>query len=255
MKSTKQTVIAINTIATLAVATATVMATTFILFFYLDSATGIKDAWSTIAGFFGGFATLTAAYIASKLFNDWRHQHNIEIRTDSSKEILKLYEEVFYEMLTLDNYYKKSQFELEKILHNNYPNQQLTKINKWQFKLQELINKKKSEKQIAEARIVYKNLEQSINTSIQGIEAKLDWILFKTVTLTVFISEPSLLKITEETLNSIKEIMSPLRTQANKNMSSKEFDVMYKKICDDTMKLAMKNTNKVVLVLKKYIEA
>lgn len=76
MKPTKETTIAINAIATLAVATSVVMGATFILFYYLDYATGIKDAWSTIAGFFGGFATLTAAYIASKFFNDWRVQEN-----------------------------------------------------------------------------------------------------------------------------------------------------------------------------------
>lgn len=215
----------------------------------------LKDSLSTASGFFGGITTLVAAYIASKLFNDWKHQHNIEIRTDSSKEILKLYEEVFYEMLTIDNFYNKSQFELKRILSKTNQNQQLIKTNKWQFKLQKLMIKKNSEKQVAEARIVYKNLEQSINTSIQGIEAKLGWILFKTSTLTVFINEPSLLKITKETLDSIHEIISPLRTEGNTNKSSREFDIMYKKICDDTIKLAIKNTDKVVLVLKKYIEA
>ncbi|ENV16440.1 hypothetical protein [Acinetobacter guillouiae] len=32
----------------------------------------LKEALSITASFFGGFATLTAAYIASRLFNDWR---------------------------------------------------------------------------------------------------------------------------------------------------------------------------------------
>ena len=35
----------------------------------------LKDSLSTTSGFFGGIATLTAAYIASKLFNDWKDQH------------------------------------------------------------------------------------------------------------------------------------------------------------------------------------
>lgn len=39
----------------------------------------LKDALSITASFFGGFATLTAAYIASRLFNDWREQHNKNI--------------------------------------------------------------------------------------------------------------------------------------------------------------------------------
>lgn len=36
----------------------------------------LKDALSIAASFFGGFATLTAAYIASKMFNDWKDEHN-----------------------------------------------------------------------------------------------------------------------------------------------------------------------------------
>lgn len=91
MKPTKETTIAINTIATLAVATFVVMGATFILFYYLDSATGIKDAWSTIAGFFGGFATLTAAYIASRLFNDWKEQHNLQIIALEAKNAFHLF--------------------------------------------------------------------------------------------------------------------------------------------------------------------
>ena len=214
----------------------------------------LKDSFSTASGFFGGIATLIAAYIASKLFNDWRHQHNVEIRTDTSKEILKLYEEVFYEMLTIDKFYKKSQFELKRILSKRIPNQQI-KTNIWQFQFQKLVSKRNSEKEVSDATIVYRDLEQSINNSIQGIEAKLNWILFRAITLTVFINEPSLLRITKETLDSIQKIMAPLRTQANKTKSSKEFDIMYEKICDDTMQLAEKNTQKVVLVLKEYIEA
>lgn len=91
MKPTKETTIAINTIATLAVATFVVMGSTFILFYYLDSATGIKDAWSTIASFFGGFATLTAAYIASRLFNDWKEQHNLQIIALEAKNAFHLF--------------------------------------------------------------------------------------------------------------------------------------------------------------------
>ena len=34
----------------------------------------LKEALSITASFFGGFATLTAAYIASRLFNDWKDQ-------------------------------------------------------------------------------------------------------------------------------------------------------------------------------------
>ena len=39
----------------------------------------LKDALSTTSGFFGGITTLIAAYIASKLFNDWKDAHNKNI--------------------------------------------------------------------------------------------------------------------------------------------------------------------------------
>lgn len=39
----------------------------------------LKDALAITASFFGGFATLTAAYVASRLFNDWREQKKYDI--------------------------------------------------------------------------------------------------------------------------------------------------------------------------------
>lgn len=101
MKPTKETTIAINTIATLAVATSVVMAATFILFYYLDTSTGIKDAWSTIASFFGGFATLTAAYIASKLFNDWKEEKKYELENNLLTKILSEIRPIYVELLRI----------------------------------------------------------------------------------------------------------------------------------------------------------
>ena len=48
----------------------------------------LKDALTIAASFFGGIATLTAAFIASKMFNDWRVVSNYEIRLNISKEML-----------------------------------------------------------------------------------------------------------------------------------------------------------------------
>lgn len=48
----------------------------------------LRDSLSITASFFGGFATLTAAYIASKLFNDWRDQFKLELKSKYCKEIL-----------------------------------------------------------------------------------------------------------------------------------------------------------------------
>lgn len=53
----------------------------------------LKDALSITASFFGGFATLTAAYIASKLFNDWRFEKDHDTKSIYlNSAILKLSE-------------------------------------------------------------------------------------------------------------------------------------------------------------------
>ena len=51
----------------------------------------LKDALSITASFFGGFATLTAAYIASKLFNNWKEQHNLQIIAYEAKQAFHLF--------------------------------------------------------------------------------------------------------------------------------------------------------------------
>lgn len=48
----------------------------------------LKESLSTTSGFFGGITTLIAAYIASKLYNDWRIQHNANIELTYISEIL-----------------------------------------------------------------------------------------------------------------------------------------------------------------------
>lgn len=56
----------------LATAFATIFLFAFLFYLYGD----LKDALSDTASFFGGIATLVAAYIATQLFNDWRISHN-----------------------------------------------------------------------------------------------------------------------------------------------------------------------------------
>ena len=43
-----------------------------ILYFYWGDVSAVKDSFSTVAGFFGGFATLGAAVVAGYLFNGWK---------------------------------------------------------------------------------------------------------------------------------------------------------------------------------------
>jgi len=192
-----------------------------------------SDAYiSAYGSILSAIATFAASFVAVYLFNDWKEQHNIQIRSESAKEILKLYEEVFFKMLTLDNFYQKSQFELQKIISNQPPEQHQNAATE-----------------------VYRELEQSINSALLDITANLDWILFKTTNLTISINEPDILAITVGIRQEISTLMQPLRTQANATMSSREFDRIYKRICEDFIILANQKVESVVLVFKKYIEA
>lgn len=79
-----------------------VMAFTFIIFHYSDSTTALKDAWSTLGSFFGGIATLTTAYVASLLFNDWRDQHRAAYTTSIADNIGNIVSEIFQKLSELD---------------------------------------------------------------------------------------------------------------------------------------------------------
>ena len=67
--------------------------------------------------------------------------------------------------------------------------------------------------------------------------------------------EPSLLQITVDTKKQVSNLMQPIRNQTNNAVSSREFDQFYKNICNNSINLAHKSVEKIVLVLKKYIEA
>ena len=69
----------------LATAFTTIFLFAFLFYLYGD----LKDALSDAASFFGGIATLVAAYIATQLFNDWREQHNKTILANEAKAVFK----------------------------------------------------------------------------------------------------------------------------------------------------------------------
>lgn len=72
MKETQRTIA--NALAITVVATLFFFALTFILFDFFKAGTSLKDTWETLGSFFGGITTLVAAYVAAKLFNDWKDQ-------------------------------------------------------------------------------------------------------------------------------------------------------------------------------------
>ena len=53
----------------------------FVLSDVVASQQPLKDALSITASFFGGFSTLIAAYIASRLFNDWRYEKDHDTKS------------------------------------------------------------------------------------------------------------------------------------------------------------------------------
>lgn len=73
----------------LATSFATIFLFAFIFYLYGGERSVLEDALSMTASFFGGIATLVAAYIATQLFNDWREQHNKTILANEAKAVFK----------------------------------------------------------------------------------------------------------------------------------------------------------------------
>lgn len=81
-----------NVIATCILILLFLLAFTWIFFDFYNTSSSLKDSLSIVSSLFGGIATLAAAYIASKLFNDWKEQHNKQVDSDF---IMKLYDCLF----------------------------------------------------------------------------------------------------------------------------------------------------------------
>lgn len=88
MKNIQKTIA--NTLAITAIAMLFFFALIFILFNFLKVGAPIKDAWETLGSYFGGITTLVTAYVAMKLYDDWRSPHNLNIETEHKKDILKI---------------------------------------------------------------------------------------------------------------------------------------------------------------------
>ncbi|MCI3879786.1 hypothetical protein [Acinetobacter higginsii] len=73
---------------------------TFGLIFYMyynadaKNSAALSSAFEAMGGLFGGITTLAAAYIASKLFNDWKLQHNKSIESIYYQEALNSFKQV-----------------------------------------------------------------------------------------------------------------------------------------------------------------
>lgn len=89
----------------------------------------LKDSLAITASFFGGFATLTAAYIGSLLFNKWQDQHNKNIESNLILKIVESFnnfdEKLSYFYGPLSKSYDRKQIGVsdpifEKLNNNKY---------------------------------------------------------------------------------------------------------------------------------------
>lgn len=95
--------------------------------FYSQTNLGFSEvldkSFSVLIGVFGGAATLTAAYIASLLFNDWKEQHNKNIDVAFINQILRNFEDfdlmfsrqyIFIQDLYYEMQDSKTQLEIDR---------------------------------------------------------------------------------------------------------------------------------------------
>ncbi|ENR2986044.1 hypothetical protein ACEVA9_002449 [Acinetobacter baumannii] len=81
-----------------------------ILYFYWGNSKAIQDSLSTTGSIFGAIATLGAAGIAAYLFNDWREEHNHNLKSSILLEYLNrldILEEVSTRYLDTLKYHSK----------------------------------------------------------------------------------------------------------------------------------------------------
>lgn len=180
----------------------------------------------------------TTAYVITPVvaiigFLSWKNQHNLKIHSDTAKEILGLYEKLYYKLLTIDNFYKLSQFKLKQIIASEAPEE---------------------DKAIA-AKHVFLELESSMNGELLNIELQLDWVVFRVTTFSILINSSDILSNSTELKEKVTNLLKPIRDNANKTITSKEFEILYEDVASKSQETATDNIQKTILILKKYIEA
>lgn len=101
------TALAFNIIVVLILALVFFLMLSLIVFQFYNFDLG--DAWAFSGSIFGGMTTLAAAYIASKLYDDWRNPHNLNIETEHKKDILKIIRKI-----------KPLEYKYDRLLSNHF---------------------------------------------------------------------------------------------------------------------------------------
>lgn len=79
----------VSTAISVAIAVSIIIIVFLIIFFgCLKRPDPIYDSFYILGSYFGGISTLAAAYIASKLFNDWKEEKNFDAKKEYAQSIL-----------------------------------------------------------------------------------------------------------------------------------------------------------------------
>ena len=106
--------------STVILATSFAVVFLFAFIFYLYSSisgislNNLKDALSMTASFFGGIATLVAAYVAAKLFNDWKEQERMVFIRNTAYDSSNL----MVQIIQLMQQYPQNNISEIKVLHS-----------------------------------------------------------------------------------------------------------------------------------------
>ncbi|MCU4521485.1 hypothetical protein KTI62_15165 [Acinetobacter schindleri] len=122
----------------LATAFATILLFAFLFFLYGDFA----NALSMTAGFFGGIATLVAAYVATQLFNDWKKEAKYTRNTQVLNEFWDNYIDVKTKLVSLSDLLGRRSIQRDKRLAApllDGVNESLVKLYFYQAKLEVIL--------------------------------------------------------------------------------------------------------------------
>jgi len=199
-----------------------------------------QDCATVIVGMLGVCATLYAPIAAFFFYDSWKEQHNKNVYSDLATEYLKQFEDVFYQMLTLDRHYLECTQEIAKILMN-------TNLVSFSDKKEMLVIEKEA----------YMKLSVDFSKGLSKTLFDLNKILQRITVFTVLTKRPELLLITTDMMEELKIIEKEITDKMIMKVehTPKEFMELMKNYYERIFKIAEKNMENTINNLKNYIEA
>ncbi|WP_180158867.1 hypothetical protein [Acinetobacter sp. YH01026] len=128
----------------------TIFAITYILFWVFYFHTGTPEATSatlnTLGSYFGGIATLWAAFLAAYLYSDWRKPHKANFYAEYCKKIFESY----FQIISLQQKLKVAESKIAEIIINKDTNKKTNpnflpthsreELKKLNFEIDNLVN-------------------------------------------------------------------------------------------------------------------